>query len=502
MKKIMIAVTLFAAALNIVSCNPKELLNPMLELSYVIIDGDTIKTRDDKEKDKLFKNKHSIYGSGMVIVGDTFVLYKEPKFSKPNKLEKLNKLKNQIDPDLKGKPFRMVTIGGAVAAGFRDGGWFNEGMITSYPNLIANQMGIKYDLPLFDAADYNGSERKVYTRFNPTGGPVPKVKSVSNNSAVLSYDPNVYSKVKLKQITMGTDSYVIPVSWSYRRFGDMPAKDVIGEELKKNKKFDFFILETSEFGTDIMNDRITKSSLQDIKDRDYKMYPEEGFKSKFTGFSDGVPNEYDNLVRRLSNKGIKNGIIINQPDLLKYAGWYNKQYRTQVLDIMKLYNVTDLYGPIRIASNTNNLGDPKYRVNGSSYVDSLLAPNVNVAIKRGLSQKFPATSFEGFEGFPNNDQIQTANGLYNASLKVYADYLNVPIFDMNGLYKKIWEGNFVTDEGVKVVGKWPEGNFYSADGIYPTPFGQAIIANEIIKTINTFYKMQIPLLSTKEFLNK
>jgi hypothetical protein len=59
----------------------------------------------------------------------------------------------------------------------------------------------------------------------------------------------------------------------------------------------------------------------------------------------------------------------------------------------------------------------------------------------------------------------------------------------------------VTDDGIKVNGKWPEGNFYSVDGLFPTAFGQAVIANEVIKFINSQYKTDIPLVNTRDFLN-
>ena len=77
------------------------------------------------------------------------------------------------------------------------GGYFNEGIVTSYPNLIARQMKLqKFEQPLFDATDYNGFGRKVRTGFNPTGGPVPKFNEVKNNSGVASVG---YDGIKLKK---------------------------------------------------------------------------------------------------------------------------------------------------------------------------------------------------------------------------------------------------------------------------------------------------------------
>jgi hypothetical protein len=173
--------TLIAAAFAACTVFEPE---PKIELtSYSIIEGDTVKTRIEKDF-KEYK-KHDANARNFIIVGDTVLTYKEPKLhTPPAKAPDLSKLKNNDDPDLKGKPLRMVAIGGSLTAGVRDGGYFNEGMLTSYPNLIARQMGIKFEQPLFDADSYNGYGRKVRTSFNPTGGPVPKFKEVSNNSGV------------------------------------------------------------------------------------------------------------------------------------------------------------------------------------------------------------------------------------------------------------------------------------------------------------------------------
>jgi lysophospholipase L1-like esterase len=46
---------------------------------------------------------------------------------------------------------------------------------------------------------------------------------------------------------------------------------------------------------------------------------------------------------------------------------------------------------------------------------------------------------------------------------------------------------------------YPGGNFYSSDGINPSALGHAVIANEIIGRINEFYKLEIELISIKNF---
>lgn len=88
----------------------------------------------------------------------------------------------------------------------------------------------------------------------------------------------------------------------------------------------------------------------------------------------------------------------------------------------------------------------------------------------------------------------------NIELDILSERYNFPVVDLHGLFKKIREGRFITDDGAQVEFKYPGGNFYSNDGFYPTAFGQAVIANEFIKALNKHYGMKIPLIHTREYL--
>jgi hypothetical protein len=514
MKKIMIAATFFAAALNIVSCNPKVLVDPLsLAPEYVVIGGDTVKTRDDKNLQKqIGEKKHRVFGFQYPIVGDTVITYKDIKLKDPSRKANIDKIKNSIDPGLKGKPLKMVVIGKTLASGFRDGGWFNEGMITSYPNIVAKQMGIVFDLPLFDANDYNGSERKAYSNFNPTGGSVPKIKNVINNSGI----GNLSEVAILKAFTKNTDCYVTPLDKYSERIANPKERNgnntvKLYQDLKKGKKYDFFILEmdgyapfqntVSMFGH---QQEASELTVQRLKERNWEKYPDDGFNSNeenVYNLNGPWPHQTDNLVRRLSNQNINKGILINSPDLFKYSGYHNRKYNEELLKIYNTYQLPALYMsdgdylnqylgyrlPIRGERN----------VYGTAALDSIIGKNVNINIKPGVSIKHPIST--GLLIGDNSDYSKFIDS-YNKNLIGYSEYLHVPIFDLNALYNKIWVGNLVSDDGIKVNGKWPEGNFFSVDGLYPTAFGQAVISNEIIKFINSHYKTDIPLVNTRDFL--
>ena len=115
---------LLISALLLGGCNTHDpMATPVPSADYSIIDGDTIKTVVFKDHKKL-KDKDP-NGKNYITVGDTIVTYKEPKLhTPPAKDPDLSKLKNNDDPDLKGKPLRYVAIGGSLTSGVRDGGYF------------------------------------------------------------------------------------------------------------------------------------------------------------------------------------------------------------------------------------------------------------------------------------------------------------------------------------------------------------------------------------------
>lgn len=518
MNKKIVNSALLLAGTMLLGCNPKEILEPSTDFpAFVVIDGDTVKTRDDKKLQKqIGEKKHSIFYYQYPVVGDTVIAYKNIKLSKPTKLAKLDKIKNQEDSDLKGKPLKMVVIGGTLASGFRDGGWFNEGMITSFPNIIANQMGISFDLPLFDANDYNGTERKAYSKTNYTGGPIPKIKNVTNNSAIDLSTQRQFAR----PFKGNTDSYVKPLGANYERIADPNQRNgnfkvSFYNELKKGKKYDFFIFEPDNLFDYMATPashvyqipNVSELNIQSIKERNWEKYPEEGFYSREDGKASYMqqPHLDDNLVRRLGNQKMNTGIIINSPDIFKYSGFYNRNFKEELLKIFTTYQLPALYmsdGEYLDPYLGYRLPTPGERnVYGTAVLDSILGKNVNINLKPGVSKMNPIKNSESLL-IGDNSELSKRTELYNKSLRVYSEYLNVPIFDMNGLYKKIWEGSYVTDDGIKVNGKWPEGNFYSVDGLFPTAFGQAVIANEVIKLINSYYKTDIPLADTRQFLNK
>lgn len=476
---------LLISAFLLGGCNTKDpVATPVANVDYSIINGDTIKTVIFKDYKKL--NNKDPNGKNYIVVGDTIITYREPKLhSPPTQAPDLSKLKNNDDPDLKGKPLRYVAIGGSLTAGVRDGGYFNEGILTSYPNLIARQMKLqKFVQPLFDATDYNGFGRKIRTGFNPTGGKVPKLNDISNNIGITISGTDF----NFKKVNTVVDNFAIPNGKYHsqgtegafyrdlkyqngilKKYSERFLTNGVGSELL-NQKFDIM---TFEFGINDILDYILKGT-------DYMR-------------SSGLENSYlesDLWFDLLSKKKIY-GLILNVPDVLDFPYFTQISYDEVFSGIPNDYIESDA-GRI-FKDKRKNSTDIIFLPN--SRVDSLSSIKVHPALKVGLDNK---SLLRGNNFLIKQEiaDIRDAPIKLNSELERYSKKVNFLMVDLYSIYKKINAGVFVTDDGIRVNNKI----FFSIDGINPTSFGQALIANEVIKILNQNYKSEIPLIKTSEYL--
>lgn len=87
--------------------------------------------------------------------------------------------------------------------------------------------------------------------------------------------------------------------------------------------------------------------------------------------------------------------------------------------------------------------------------------------------------------------IDSATALFNMSIKNIADANNIPYIDVNTLLTEINEGGKVV-AGTTITADFVTGGAFSLDGIHPSPRGYALVANEIIRTINASYGSNLP----------
>ena len=88
---------------------------------------------------------------------------------------------------------------------------------------------------------------------------------------------------------------------------------------------------------------------------------------------------------------------------------------------------------------------------------------------------------------------------YNKCLKSVADEKKLAFVDVNALLKTACADRVYN--GLLHKFNYKNCGVFSLDGLHPNAFGQALLANDFIKAINTTYKAGIPMLDKTKFKN-
>ena len=214
----------------------------------------------------------------------------------------------------------------------------------------------------------------------------------------------------------------------------------------------------------------------------------------FLGKADPFSDEnYISLLKKLKEKGIK-AVYLNIPNVLElpYFNIYKYEKIKEVTKGKQIYMIGN--------SGLANVGEGDYFYPKGS-IDTLANSLISDNLKRGLSEQIPLRNGNVLKR-GNAERISTSIIDQNNYYLKQSKELGFAYVDLNTLYKKIIAGGYVTDDGVRVDATFIKGNFFSNDGLYPTAFGQAVITNEIIRTLNATFKTNIPFIKTAEYLKK
>ncbi|MCA0230961.1 MAG: hypothetical protein LCH91_10895 [Bacteroidetes bacterium] len=456
------------------SCTP-----PMAEISKAI-DPSTIPSSPSLVQAIKSEN----HWLGLFNAGDTTIKVKADKDVLPEKPAQAPDLsKIQKEPS----KFRLVSVGGGLSAGFRDGGLYREGQLTAFPNLIAGQMKVDFVQPLFSEAEGNGTGYKTIAA---STGPLVTFNMVSNNLGVSSNGsetvyspfrgPNSIDQLAFPEISRGLQyfrSSELVLDGSYKYLNRVVTPEITTKfksprEWIESQEGDLFIFELG------LSDLVRYLSLAGGG----------GISSLDAGYVTTSPEFL--LMRSVSKKA--KGVMLNVPNATESP--YFKQ--------ITIEKVTKLGMKIFVQTSSHS---ERFRPFDSS-IDRLL-PTVTVEklFKGELTGNVYLKDTDVLSKADGDDEVTTItpNSYNQNEVTRIAKELNWPIVDLNSLYKRIQAGSYVTDDGIAVNPAWPRGgNFFSADGVYPTAFGQAVITNEVIKTLNKHYGLQIQLLQTRFFMGK
>jgi hypothetical protein len=447
---------LFAAGC-LMSCHSDALLEPELT-EYYVINGDTVKLREDKGK--RFK---PAYRNEIILVGDSTIFPSYRKLIKqPHSKKNEEILKQGIeDPGLKGKPLRVIAMGSSLSSGL---GYNNEAIEFSVSNLIANQMGIEFNNPYFDTEDFNGAFSYASTSFNPTGGPIPKFKAANNNLAIEGFEKN--GVPILKSVKQGRiDNYVLYGT------GQIPNESMEFKRLNSKMNYEQTILsEKFDFLIDVSghDDYTMKNGIEGYVPNIPIISPGS------TAYRNSRLDMYSEIIKRKNIKGVLINTNISTPWLA-----------SELISVEEVRNELAKYQKSYLLDNNAK------RIYPNSKIDSLLGNRVNMNLKPFISTN---ENIYGFSTSSSRENLQKYDKPLRSKL---SDQLGWAELDLNYIYMQIYLGLYVSHDGIQINYK----NIHHESLLMENKLMSIIVANEALKAINAYYGTTFPYISTREYLN-
>jgi hypothetical protein len=423
---------------------------------------------------------------GLVIVVLTTFISCKPKYEEPPIS------KGEIDPT------RFVMLGGGHVAGYMNDGLYFEGQQNSLANIIAQQFatvgGGGFNQPMVDQSSIGISSNllapmKLGYKTDCKGVTSLSPIRIAAQGDLSIFNQNIYSPSAL------FGNYGIP---------GLKLSDVFSNSFAASNSF---------FG------RIASSSNTRVIDDAFASQPT--FFSMFFGLEEvltyaksGGTNEnmppnilfamdYEQILQTATANGAK-GVLATIPDVSEMPYFTTIPWNGLTLDAANNTTLNAIYNPLgyyfQVGSNPFMIVDSTAN---AFAVRQILSTEL-------LTLSLPLDSVKCNQMgvlFPIRDEFVLDAGElqylrfkiaeYNQVIRDLASEYNLAVVDVFEFSKKLKSG-FVYN-GVTMSSKFVSGGAYSLDGIHLNEKGNALLANEFIKSINQKYKSRIPMVNVNAY---
>jgi lysophospholipase L1-like esterase len=395
-----------------------------------------------------------------------------------------------------------VALGSSMTAGYANGALYHEAQQNSYAYLLAEQLklvgGGEFKVPFvaessIGIGNANNAPSKLGDRTDCLGetslGPVKLAPqgdlSVFSSNVYASQGPfNNFGVPDVKVIDMDVSGYSNPF---YTRMASGASSSILSDALARNPTFFTVALGLN----DVLNYALKGATADAIT-------PING------PVNVGFEASMNNIIDKLTANGAK-GAIANIPSIKTMAYFNTIAWNALKIDAATAGSLTALYANLDPVV-------PFYEGNNGFIIEDQNMPAGYKQITEGefVLLNAPLDSIKCYKWgslvtIPDRytlssseiNQIENAINDYNAILKNLADSRGLAFVDMNAFFGKIKTGfNY---NGVTINAAFVSGGAYSLDGLNLTPRGNALLANEFIKAINSTYNSSIPHLEATKY---
>ena len=394
---------------------------------------------------------------------------------------------------------RFIALGDSVTAGYKDAALFYEGQIHSYPMLMTEQFKLKNNLifkqPLISrnsvGIGFFGNSRLVLQRFTDQAN--YRLSYLSPNGDTEALKKNIYSAhgpfnnlgvPGAKATTLLAPGYGDQNKGAgnynpfFSRMSSDPEKaSVLSDAMMLNPTFFSLFIGNN----DVMAYALSGGTTDEIT-------PIAG--PPGTGFESSI----NFIVNTLTLNKAK-GVVSNLPRISAIPFFNTIHHNGLLLDANTADLLTARYQAcgfnFRAGHNSFLIEDP-LSMNGIRQIEKdefilldVLLDEDKFNYMKGLNpipKKYYLSKFQ-------IDQIQTALTSYNTIIKNIAYEKKLAFVDTDLLLGRMKADRVYNENTLSV--KYKTGGVFSLDGLHINPLGQALLANEFIKSINQNYGTHI-----------
>ncbi|TSJ46601.1 hypothetical protein [Fluviicola chungangensis] len=389
---------------------------------------------------------------------------------------------------------RFVMIGGSHTAGYMDDALYYDGQQYSIANMLSMQ------LQKVGA----GAFYQPYMPVNSVG-----VSASGMSRFKLGYKTDCLGVTSLSPVrlapsgdvsALGTNVYA-----SGQPFGNfgIPGMTVTAVNVASYGSANpFFGRMSSSSGTSVLADATASDPTcfaLFLGIEDMLPYVQSGAKNGSMTSTATFSAAYEQIVLSLTSNGAK-GVVSLIPDITEMPYFTTIPYNGLNLTPDKVTALNNIYNPIGISFQEGPNGfmieDPgagafnvRHMVAGELV---LLSTPLDSVKCNSMGSVFPFRN-EFVLTLDELTVIRNQIAEYNAVITTIAQNYNLALAKPNELVDKLQTG--IVYNGVTLSAKFVSGGAFSLDGIHFNPRGNAIIANEFIRALNTKYNAKIPAVN-------
>lgn len=388
-----------------------------------------------------------------------------------------------------------------MTAGYSNGALYYDAQQNSYANILAEQFKL-----------IGGGEFKIPNVSQSSIG----MGNANNAPSILGNRTDCQGVVSLgpvKIATQGDASVFTNIYSSQGSFNNMAVPDAKVIDMEVNGYANpFYQRMSSSASSSILSDAIAKNptffsvnlGLQDVLKYTLKGGASDSITPISGGIGIGFEASINSVIDKLTANGAK-GVVTNIPSIKTMAYFNTIAWNALKLDAATATNLSNFYA---------NLDSTKFYEgdNGFIIMDS---NNPFLGFRQAVAGEYillniPLDSIKCHKWgslIPIPDRysltlseinaIETAITNYNTILKNIASSKGLAFVDVNAFFSKVKSG-FIYN-GVTVNAAFVSGGAYSLDGLNLTARGNALLANEFIKAINSTYQSSIPEVDAMKY---